>query len=121
MALIGAIASFATGTYTVNRRAVGALDGEGIYVPASPSTFSIEASIQPVTGRDLKAMPDGRHAEELRVVYTITELVTVDPTHGIGDVITYKSEAWEVVKAEIWPDLNGGEFCRAYIARQVVP
>ena len=116
MSLRDSIAAFSTGTYTVTRRAAGSLV-EGTYTPGATSTFSIDASIQPVTGRNVKAMPEGRRPEELRVVYTRTELVAVSPGHGVGDVVTYKGEPWEVVTSQQWPDLSGGEYTKAFIAR----
>jgi hypothetical protein len=121
MPVTDSIAAFSTGTYSVTRRAAGSLS-LGSYVPGATTTFSIDASIQPVSGRDVKAAPEGRRVEELRVVYTLTELLAMQPgAHGIGDVVTYKGETWEVIKSEQWPDLSGGEYTRAFIARMVNP
>lgn len=116
MPLVGSIASFSTGTYSVSRTAAGSYV-DGFYVDGGVSSFNIDASIQPVTGRETLAVPEGYRAEETRVVYTTTELRALTPT-SIGDVITYKSEPWEVIKSEQWPDLAGSEFTRAYIARR---
>lgn len=120
MPLRDSITAFSTGTYTVTRTATG-MRVEGSYVPGATSTFSIDASIQPVTGRNVKGMPEGRRPEELRVVFTTTELIAGDPGHGMGDVVTYKSEAWEVITSEQHPDLSGGEYTRAFIARVANP
>lgn len=116
MALVASIAGFKTGDYTVTRVGKGAAAG-GRYTSGAETTLSIEASIQPVSGRDLKTLPEGRRAEEVRVVYTVTELRTLNPA-GDGDVVTYGGEPWEVFRVERWPDLAGGEFTRAMIARQ---
>lgn len=117
MPLVGSIASFKTGDYDVTRRAAATI-ANGLAVPGSTSTFEIEASIQPITGATIEGAPEGRRPQEMRVVYTTTELRTVDDASGVdADLIDYKGETWEVIATEIWPNLSGGEFCRAFIAR----
>lgn len=118
MALVDVIASFATGTYSVTRTAAGAYT-VGRYAAGGTSTFSIEASVQPVTGRDLKKVPEGHHADELRIVYTTTELRTRAPGSE-PDVVTIDSEPWHVVRFERWQAFGGTHF-RAWCARRVTP
>jgi len=112
--VIGAL-GFKTGTYTVTRTAAGTRT-LGRYTAGAASTFSIEASVQPVTGRDLQAMPEGQRAEETKVVYTTTELRTRTPA-GEPDTIAIDSETWAVTKVERW-DAFGDTHYRAYVARQ---
>lgn len=115
MSLTGVISRFKTGTYTVTRTAAGTRT-LGRYTPGAPSTFSIVASIQPVTGRDLQTLPEGQRAEETRVVYTTTELrtrtATVEP-----DTLSIDSETWAVTKVERWQAFGGTHY-RAMVARQ---
>jgi hypothetical protein len=86
MSLASVITSFLTGSYTVTRRAAGTYDANGVYVPAAPSTFSIDASIQPLTGRQLMLLPEAFHGEESWAVYTLTELRT-ESASGDPDAI----------------------------------
>lgn len=115
MSVLGAIASFSTGTYTRTRYAAGTTT-DGVYTPGSASTTSIVASVQPVRGAELKALPEGRHADHSRVVYTETEL-RVSP---VPDRVTINGDAFEVFKAEPWGAF-GETYYRAMVSRLVVP
>jgi hypothetical protein len=114
-ALTGVIGRFMSGTYTVTRTAAGTRT-LGRYTPGASSTFSIDASVQPVTGRALQALPEGHRAEETRLVLTTTEIRTRTPTNE-ADTISIDSESWAVVKVERW-DAFGGTHYRAFVARQ---
>lgn len=109
-------AGFKTGDYTVTRVVAGSYVS-GLYVPGGTSTLSIEASIQPATGRDLQVLPEGQHGQETKVVYTTTELRTRRTTHD-PDKITIDGETWECVTDERW-EAFGGTHYRVYATRQV--
>lgn len=102
------IRRYKTGDYDVTRPSAGTVTN-GVFTPGATSTFSISASIQPIAGRDLKSLPESRHAEEIRSVWTTTEL-RVEDTVDIG------GETWEVIRAQMWPS-----HYRAYLARKVTP
>lgn len=119
MSLIGVIGSFATGTYAVTRRAPGAYDANGRFTPGGTSALNIEASIQPVTGRDLQVLPEGFSAEETKVVYTTTTLRTESPA-GAADIVTIDSEPYKVIRSERW-EAFGDEHHRAFVARGKAP
>ena len=105
--------------YTVTRRGAGTLVN-GLHVPnPSTTTFTISASIQPVDGLTVEGAPEGRNVHDLQVLWTTTNLVAVDPAHGVGDIVTIDGERWEVVKRRRWSDMRGGKFTVAYIAREV--
>lgn len=112
---IGAIASFATGTYTRTRTAVGTTT-DGDYTPGATSTTSIIACVQPVEGADLHALPEGRHADNSRVVYTISDL----RASPIPDKVTIEGDLYEVFKVERW-DAFGATHYKAMVSRLVVP
>lgn len=118
MSLRDAISSVGikTGDYTVTRTAVGSYNGSGIYVPGATSTFTISASIQPTSGRDLLALPEGQRTQENRTVYTETELKTRTPTTD-PDKISIDGETWEVKTATRHYG-HGGVHTVAIIARQ---
>lgn len=116
MSVASAIAAMKTGDYTVTRTAASTTDGHGRIVAGATSTFTIEASIQPVTDRDLKVLPEALHAEDLRKVFTVTELRAVPP-----DSITIGGEAWHVVgRPKRWEAFGSGH-TEAIIARQAKP
>lgn len=112
MSLALVIASFKTGTYSVSRPGADSYT-DGIRTAGSPTVFTADMSIQPLSGRDLRALPEGRRAEDARVLWTSTELRK-------GDVITIGSELFEVYNVKTHDVLQAG-FYRANAALQGVP
>ena len=89
---------FPTGSYTVTRTAAGSY-ALGRYTSGGTSTFLITAGVQPVTGRVLRDLPEGRRAEETLVLYTTTQLIALDPADE-SDTIAIDGESWRVFKVE---------------------
>jgi hypothetical protein len=121
MALTGVISRFSTGTYTVTRTAAGSYT-TGRYAAGAPSTFAITASVQPVQGRDLQSVPEAQRGEEVKVLWTTTEL----RTRGAGepDSVSIDGEAWRVVRVKRWQAFGGdgsGDHYEVYVARVVQP
>ena len=105
-------------TYTVTRRGQGSYDNNGIYTAAgSPSTFSIIASIQPVTGRALEQLPEAYHTDEVRQVFTSTELFAGTPTNA-PDELSVDGVTWYVFQVAKW-DAHGELHYEAMISRVV--
>ena len=108
MSLASVITAFGA-SYTVTRYGSGSFSN-GDWTPGSPSTFSIVASIQPISKPDLVTIPEGHRISDVKQVFTTTELRTrngdADP-----DRITINSEAWEVYSVDHWP-----EFADHYVA-----
>ena len=119
MSLIDVIGAFATpGPYTVTRTAAGGYT-LGRYAIGAISTLSIEASIQPAKGRDLKSLPEGERGDAANVLYTRTELFTRAPGRE-ADTITFKGEIWSVVNVELWEAFGERHF-RCIISRRPIP
>lgn len=112
MSLTAVISAFRTGTYSVARPAAGTYTN-GVFTPGADSTFSMDASEQPLTGRDLKAHAEGRRAEDVRGYWTRTEL-------RVGDKITSGGEVYEVFRV-FTHGILGPTFYRAMAARQAIP
>lgn len=112
MNLGGVIASFATGTYTVTRQGPTTVDVDGRAVTAAPSTFSILASVQPMSGRELQRLSEGLRVAERRVLFTSTSLRVI----GAPDVVSVDGELWEVETVEHWGPAIG-TFFKATIAK----
>ena len=61
--------------------------------------FSLEGSVQPVTGRDLQALPAGRFDLGSVKVYTLQELVVgVEGSELLGDVVEYHGVKYEIIQ-----------------------
>lgn len=69
---------------------------------AAPQPLSIFMSIQPTTGRELRALPEASHGEEVKVARSYQELKTRDGTYE-PDEIALGGEIWVVVRVEAWP------------------
>jgi hypothetical protein len=110
VSLLDVITHFAgEATYSVTRRAEGATVLGRASVGA-PTTFTIEALVVPLSGKDLKVLPEGRRAEDSLKVISPTEL-------KLGDIVTVRGEDWEVYHLEVC--LQFGEMhCNAMVARQ---
>lgn len=98
------VLDLASGSYTVTRTTPGGYGTDGRFVPGTPSTLTIQASVQPARGQDLLLLPEGMRTEETLKVYSPTRLFT----QGAGqdpDVITVAGITYKVMTAEQWgPD-----------------
>lgn len=117
--LTGVISTFGTGTYTVTRTTSGALT-VGVYEAGVESTFDIAASVQPVTGRKLQVLPEGRSAEESRILYTTTELRTQQNSND-PDIVTIDDEPYLCISWERWQFGLWSTHYEVVVARQLSP
>lgn len=119
MALRSVIDSLATGTYQVSRTAAGVYDANGRYTAGAVTSLDIIASVQPVGGRKLMDLPEGQRGDEIRVVYTRTELFSRAPGRD-PDRVSIDGAAWTCVRVERWQSF-GDSHCKAYVARTELP
>jgi len=105
-----ATSSFNTGAYTVTRRGPTTSVG-GRATLAGSSTFTIQASVQALSGRDLQRLPEGMRVQELRKLYTPTQLQAI----GAPDVVSIDGSSWEVQTVEDWSGL--GNFFKVIVQR----
>lgn len=105
MDLSSVIASFATGTYTVTRRGTQSADTNGRVTSNSGSSLSISAVVTPVSGRDLQRLPEGFRTQELRSIFTTTELKTTDGSNE-ADVVSIDGALWQVQSVVPWSVLG---------------
>lgn len=105
------ISSFRTGTYTVTRRAGNGVTSGGHYTPPSPATFTIQASIQPASGRELRDLKEGQSAGDLRTIFTLTELRTVRADNDQPDVISIDGENYRITKVEYFGVISNHYRC----------
>jgi phosphoribosylaminoimidazole carboxylase (NCAIR synthetase) len=115
MSLPGVIDTFKTAaSYSITRTLAGSAVN-GRYTAGAADALDIVASVQPVTGDDLKTLPEAQHTDSVIVIYTETELYTRTATHE-PDVITFEAETYELFKVEKWSH-TGQIFYRAYAGR----
>ena len=115
MNVAGLINSFLTGTYTLTRTTAGTYTA-GRFVAGTATTSTIRACVQPLRGRDLLSLPEGRRGDDTRVVYTTTLLRVVTPS-GAADKVTIDGEVFEVVHVAPWNEPQSDTYCRALVAR----
>lgn len=113
------IGDFATGTYTVTRRAA-ATWVEGILTAGATSSLTIAAAVYPATGRDLQRLPEGRRAVETFTVVTATPLlVGGQGSANEADLVTLDDGAtWEVQHVSAWPSAEG--YTQAIVQRPAI-
>lgn len=83
------------------------------------TTLAIVASIQPVTGAELRDTFQNQRTDEVHVVYTKTPLYGRTKATN-PDVVTYRAEPWVVFKVEQF-DAFGDTHYRAHMARTESP
>ncbi len=98
-ALGGIISRWGT-TYSVARTARGSITN-GNYSSGAGTTVSITAMVQPVSGDRLRVMPEGLHAEDVKIVFSLDELYTTGPAYE-ADKITIEGTQWIVFAVERW-------------------
>lgn len=81
-----------TATYTVQRAAAGDYV-DGRYVPGDNDELTVEASVQPISGRELQRLEEGERERITHKAYSTAELMN-------GDVIEVDGDAFEVERVE---------------------
>lgn len=120
MPLSDVIAQFHTGSLNV-RRAVTGTHVDGIYQPTSTTTITTDAlhtSVQPISGRALRDLPEGQRSEDTRWLWTTTELRTRTPSND-PDIVELEGDDWRVIKIERFRILD--DFHRVTITRLRIP
>jgi len=97
-----AIDAFAV-SVTRMRKAAGAYNADGVWVAGAAATTALSATIQPVSGRELKDMPEGIRTEAKYIAWSRSDLL-------VDDTITHKGSNYRVLF--VWPR-DEGAFYRA--------
>lgn len=121
MSLIDCITRFSTaaadGTpagYVVTRTPLGSYV-TGRYVAGTPTTFTMDASIQPFGG-ELEVLPDGVLPSDIRVIYSATQLKEEAPP----DSLVIAGETYAVFNVDGPFTMSGISLWRSFAARQRV-
>ncbi len=85
------------------------------------TTFLMAGSVQPETGAELRDLPEGQRVDEIRVIYTLTELRSRHADNEPDRITLEPSEdPWVVIKVQRF-DAFGGTHYRAWAARTERP
>lgn len=95
------------------------IDGSLQWTFLTVNSLTVDASVQPMSGRKLADLPEAQHADDVRNLYTLTRLFTREPGFE-PDVITYKGETWRVTQVETW-EMGGDTHYECQIERTAVP
>ena len=92
-------------TLTVTREDTdtGAYNADGDWVKGTTSQFTITASVQPLTGKEMELLPEGRRESQSYKLYSATKLLTVKTApKDNADLVTYDGRNFEVLIVEDW-------------------
>jgi hypothetical protein len=86
---------------TLNRRAAGTRGSNGRYVEGALTSSTIRASVQPMTDRDLRTLPEGERHLDQKKVYTESEIRTASQHDGTtADQLVVGGVTYEVRQVE---------------------
>lgn len=89
---------------TLIRYAAGARGSDSRFVAGAASSSTIQASMQPVTGRILFRLPEGERQRYELVAYTESDVRAGDAATSVpADRITYGGVTYEVGRVQRWP------------------
>lgn len=95
----------------------GQVDGTCVWnwvARANQEPFTIVASLQPLSGREMDRLPELLRTREVQSLWTTTPLVAAQEDTQ-GDIVTIKGVSWEVHNFADWQDL--GRYTRVLLAR----
>lgn len=95
---------FTSGTYVVTRQATGSYVN-GDWTPGSDSTFNVDGDLQPLSGADLKILPEAFHTEEVQKMYLSTELFSARDNKE-ADKIAIDGADWRVINVRKYTILS---------------
>lgn len=86
---------------TITRTAAGSYV-DGLFVAGITSSITIQASVQPATGEDIKALPEGRRLDDYVKVYTDADLQVLGEVNGLQpDRLSWRGHTYECISADV--------------------
>lgn len=88
----------------VTRKLAGSYNDAGKWVDGATSkVLTIQASVQPLLGKDVKTLPENRRSVESYCLYTNTNLTVLDELTGLrGDIVAINGKNYEIVARHDW-------------------
>ena len=77
---------------------------DGLWVEGAPTDSTITASIQPLSGEDMKSLPEARRQSEGYNMFTSTQVKTVEDAGSDqnADKIVFSGKEYEVYQVKPW-------------------
>ena len=95
------------GDLTIESRSAAGAWQAGRWYEGVAATASIVASVQPLGGREMQALPEGVRTKSGIVVYSTSEIVPQGRLNAdLGDTLIWKGVRHECINVEPW-DTNG--------------
>ena len=88
-------------------------DGKGNWVGANQTTnqFTIKGSVQPLSGADMRLLPEAFKSTSILKIYTKTKLQTVDQdTNTQADTLIIGDKRYQVQVVENWRQLHTSHY-----------
>lgn len=87
---------------TINRVSAGSYV-DGVWVTGVESTFTIQASVQPLKDDALVNLPEGRRASDTVKLYTSSDLISLDDkgANQQPDKLVWRGEDYEIVAKSV--------------------
>lgn len=82
------------------------------------TTMNITGSVQPLNGKDLQFLPEGRRDTGLCKVYSNTALsVSIEGKDAPGDIVVWHGKKWEVIQELVFANglIDHYKYIAAYI------
>ncbi len=99
-----AVAALSTHDVTITRYTAGGYDANGRAVARTSTSSTARGSVQPMTGQDLKRLPEGTSITDTIAVFVTAELAA-------GDEFTIDGERYQVAFVAPW--MTAGNYTRA--------
>lgn len=88
-------------SFVVTRKEAGSFVN-GKWVEGDTSTFTIQASVQPLRGDEIQLLPEGRRNSQAVRIYTDTLLYNKTNESTNPDIVTAFETDFEVLTVEPW-------------------
>lgn len=96
------LGSFSVHTITGKRKSAST-NVDGRFTPGSQTDISFKASIQPLNGKELESLPEGRREKDTYNIYTDFQLRTVDEEGNTNpDQVDIFGQSFEIIKVDTW-------------------
>ena len=95
------IENFITDTLTITRVTTDGEYVKGVWVGGATTNITVDASVQPMTGRERLLLPEAMRTKETIKVYTKVELFTMLDNQK-GDKFTWNGKVYKVFSVEDW-------------------
>lgn len=108
-------------TIKVVRRAQGTRGADGRYTAGVTSEFTIKATVNPITGRDLSTLPDGLQSGDVqKISATKFAFQTVDEgdAQTLPDLVVYQGRTYQVELVRVYETVIPH---REVIMRRIAP